>query len=138
MARAMMLAATLAAMLFMPAGVSYASPFDGTWNVTLVCPPEAGAKEYTLRFQAQVKDGALYGQYGTKEQPPWQSIEGRIEADGSAILTGAGAVGNPELAMKYRRQGYGFTYKVNARFESNKGSGTRQGERPCTFAFVKR
>ena len=38
-----------------------AARFDGTWNVTIQCPPHQAAAGYKLRFLAEVKDGVLAG-----------------------------------------------------------------------------
>lgn len=120
------------------AGVARASSFDGTWNVTLVCPPEAGGREYTIRYKAEVKNGTLHGRYGSEDKPGSQTLDGNIAPDGTALFTATGVIGNPDAAMKYRNQGRPYTYKVDARFDGNQGSGMRQGDRPCTFTFVRR
>ena len=65
-----------------------ASPFDGTWAVTLVCPQAAdGAFGYTYRFGATVTDGVLHGENGVRGMPSWLALDGRIQLKG---LTGAG------------------------------------------------
>jgi len=135
--RAIFMTVALAA-AFLPVGSAWASSFDGTWNVTLVCPPEAGGREYTIHYKAEVKNGTLHGRYGSKDKPGSQTLDGSIAPDGTALFTATGVIGNPEAAMKYRNQGHPYTYKVDARFVGNQGSGTRQGDRPCTFTFVKR
>jgi len=53
--------------------------FDGTWDVTVDCPAHQAAAGYKWRFQAEVKDGLLSGQYGVAGNP--SSMAGqRIEA----------------------------------------------------------
>ncbi|GEP61213.1 hypothetical protein [Reyranella soli] len=52
----------------------------GTGDVVVICSAEPnGAKAFTLRYKAEVKNGVIQGQYGTKDQPGSQSIDGQIE-----------------------------------------------------------
>jgi hypothetical protein len=87
---------------------------------------------------AEVKNGVIHGQYGTKDQPGSQSIDGQIEPNGTAMLTASGLVGNPEMAYKQKRENHPYNYKVSARFEGNKGTGSRQQDRSCTFSFARK
>ena len=102
-------------------------------------PPNQTALKH-LRFatKAEIKNGVLQGQYGTKDQPGSQSIDGLIEPDGTAMLTASGLVGNPEVAYKHKRESHPYNYKVSARFEGNKGTGSRQKDRSCTFSFARK
>ena len=105
----------------------------------MACPAEAGgAKAFTLRYKAEIKGNVIHGQYGTKDQPGSQSIDGQIEADGTAMLTASGLVGNPDAAYKQKRENHPYNYKVNTRFEGGKGTGSRQSDRSCTFSFAKK
>jgi hypothetical protein len=128
-----------AGMVSLPLTTSLAASFDGNWDVVVICPAEPnGAKAFTLRYKAEVKNGVIHGQYGTKDQPGSQSIDGQIEPNGTAMLTASGLVGNPEMAYKQKRQNHQYNYKVSARFEGNKGTGSRQQDRSCTFSFVRK
>jgi hypothetical protein len=125
--------------VLLPFTASLASSFDGKWDVVVICPAEPdGAKAFTLRYKAEIKNGVLQGQYGTKDQPGSQSIDGLIEPDGTAMLTASGLVGNPEVAYKHKRENHPYNYKVSARFEGNKGTGSRQKDRSCTFSFARK
>ena len=125
--------------VLLPFAASLASSFDGKWDVVVNCPAEPdGAKAFTLRYKAEIKNGVLQGQYGTKDQPGSQSIDGLIEPDGTAMLTASGLVGNPEVAYKHKRESHPYNYKVSARFEGNKGTGSRQKDRSCTFSFARK
>jgi len=129
----------VAAMVFLPLDTSVAASFDGNWDVVVICPAEPnGAKAFTLRYKAEVKNGVIHGQYGTKDQPGSQSIDGQIEPNGTAMLTASGLVGNPEAAYKQKRENHPYNYKVSARFEGNKGTGSRQQDRSCTFSFARK
>ena len=46
---------------------SHAASFDGAWSVLEVCDStKEGARGYTWRYDAAVKDGHLVGQYSDK------------------------------------------------------------------------
>ena len=125
--------------VFLPVNTSLAASFDGNWDVVVICPAEPnGANAFTLRYKAEVKNSIIHGQYGTKDQPGSQSIDGQIEPNGTAMLTASGLVGNPEVAYKQKRENHPYNYKVSARFEGNKGTGSRQQDRSCTFSFARK
>jgi len=116
--------------------------FDGTWAVTLVCPAhkdEHGtALAFMAHFMAQVKDGVMHGEYHTKETPPWLSLEGKIQPDGSADLIANGITGQPAYSLQNVSAGTPFTYHVKTRFEGSGGTGSRIGGRVCNYSFDKR
>ena len=118
---------------------SLAASLDGNWDVVVACSAEPnGGKAFTLRYKAEIRNSVIQGQHGTKDQPGSQSIAGPINPDGTAQLTVNGLVGNPEAAFKQRRENHYYNYQVNARFEGDKGSGSRQKDRACTFTFSRR
>ena len=80
----------------------------------------------------------MHGQYGTKDQPGSQSIDGQIEPNGTAMLTASGLVGNPEMAYKQKRVNHPYNYKVSSRFEGNKGTGSRQQDRSAPWALARK
>jgi len=67
-----------------------ASRFDGTWNTTVTCEPKGGALGYTLHFVSTVSGGVLHGERGTKGQPAYLAIDGKIGNGGNAKLTASG------------------------------------------------
>ena len=67
-----------------------ASRFDGNWNTTVTCDPKGGALGYTLHFVSAVSDGVLHGERGTKGQPAYLAIDGKIGNGGNAKLTASG------------------------------------------------
>ncbi len=75
--------------VFLPLNTSLAASFDGNLGRCCHLPPpnSNGAKAFTLRCSAEVKNGVIHGQYGTKDQPGSQSIDGQIEPNGTAMLT---------------------------------------------------
>ena len=81
---ASLLSVALAAsgMLSAPLAKAASSAFDGTWAVTLYTPEYKDptgvvARAYTFQFPAQVKDGVLHGEHGTRGQPAWLEREAR-------------------------------------------------------------
>lgn len=55
--------------------------FDGTWSVVLTCADykdaDVGAKGYTFRFLAEIKNGQLSAQYGRVGAPGYYNIRVR-------------------------------------------------------------
>ena len=75
--------------------------FDGAWSVTIdfheyVNPDGSTARAWVKSFPVKIKNGVLHGELGTRGAPDWYSLDGKIEADGSAILRTTGATGKPE------------------------------------------
>ena len=138
MNRAAFVIALLAALGAPWAARAEPTPFDGTWTVTLKCPPhvdDEDAKGYTQVFSAQVVEGRLRGTHGQEGEPGYHLLQGPIAADGSAQLRLDGVVGNPDYALKHAGRGKPYTYRVRATFTPDKGSGERTNGRVCTFRF---
>ena len=118
------------------------SAFDGTWDVTLTCPPlrddEDDAKGYLQRFSGQVKDGMLRATHGVEGQPSWHLLTGEIPPDGKAMLTIDGIVKSADYAVNHAARGKAYTFRVRATFEGTHGSGVRLGKRKCEFDFRRR
>jgi DNA-binding SARP family transcriptional activator len=113
------------------------SNFDGNWSVYLVCPSVGTVEGYTYRFLARVKDGILHGENGVAGTPAWLAIDGPIGADGHAILSAKGLVGNPATAFAQLKAGTSYSYTIEASFDGTQGSGKRLEQRPCTVSFTK-
>jgi hypothetical protein len=119
-----------------------ASPFDGTWSVSMVCPDNKDAtgmvaRGYSSQFLAQVNNGVLHGEKGTKGAPAWLELDGKIQSNGVAELRVNGLTGSVEHALSHVVKGTPYSYKVKARFEGTRGTGSRYGGRICNFTFVK-
>ena len=130
---ALALAATLASAL--------ESRFDGSWNVTMTCPPheeaDDDAKGYTYRFPAEVRESRMQGTYGKEGEPGWQFLYGRIQEDGSAALRLEGIVNNPDYAIRNAERGKRYTYRIKAQFDEKSGVGQRLTGRVCEFRFTR-
>lgn len=114
--------------------------FDGTWNVTMVCPPHSGkddAKGYTHHFSGKVVNGELSATRGEEGDPGWHYLHGSIDESGSARLRLEGVVNNPNYAINKAHMGKRYSYRVSARFTETSGSGERATGRVCTFAFTR-
>ena len=135
--------ATLIIVVALGPGVAAApSAVDGTWDVTLTCPPLKDdvddAKGYTQRFSGQVKDGMLRATHGVEGQPSWHLLTGEIPPDGKAMLTIEGIVKSADYAVNHAARGKAYTFRVRATFEGDHGRGVRLGKRKCEFDFRRR
>lgn len=132
----------VSSILLAPQARAASGTFDGTWGVTLDTPEYKDPtglviKAYTFQFPAQVKDGVLHGEHGTRGQPAWLELEGRIEPSGSATLHARGITGRQEYNLGHVKTGKPYEYDVNAHFAGKQGSGRRVGGRIGNFTFVK-
>jgi hypothetical protein len=136
------MAFAVSSMLLAPQAKAASSAFDGTWAVTLYTPEYKDptgvvARAYTFQFPAQVKDGVLHGEHGTRGQPAWLELDGKIQADGSATLHANGITGQRDYNLGHIETGKPYKYDVNAHFKGRQGSGRRIGGRIGNFTFVK-
>jgi hypothetical protein len=125
-------------LLLATAQSAHAAAFDGTWSVLQVCDPtQEGARGYTWRYDADVKDGHFVGHYRNKGQSPSLTLEGQIQADGTATLQADGISGDSDHNIKFAPPQTPISFRVAARFDGNKGTGNRLGVRSCKFTFSK-
>ncbi len=113
-----------------------AQSFDGTWTVGVACgtAPD-GAHGYQWTFTAEVRDGALTGQYNTPGSIPSGTLTGRIRPDGDAFLVMRGLTGDPRATVGGVPRGTPFHFTANAHFAGNAGTGTRNELRQCSLSF---
>jgi hypothetical protein len=111
--------------------------FDGTWEVTIVCPDFKGALGYSKVFPAMVSDGHLHGQYDKQGQPNSLTLDGTIQSDGSARIIANGVTGPAKFNLNYVQQGTNVGYNITAQFERAHGHGKRMELRPCDVDFVR-
>jgi hypothetical protein len=115
-----------------------AASFDGTWSVLQVCDStREGARGYTWRYDAAVKDGHLVGHYRNKGQSPSLTLEGQINPDGAATLVAEGISADSDHNIKFAPPMSPISFRVAAKFEATAGTGNRLGVRSCTFTFSK-
>jgi hypothetical protein len=115
-----------------------AAAFDGTWSVLQVCETTSeGARGYTWRYDAEVKNGHLVGQYRNKGLSPSMTLEGQLEPDGSAVLQAQGISADAEHNIKFAQSQTPIFFRVAAKFDGKKGSGSRLSGRVCRFTFSK-
>ena len=112
-------------------------PFDGTWDTTVSCSNTQGAQGYSYRFSSVVKDGQLHGERGTKGQPGWLQLEGKITSDGVGKFYANGLVGALRLLWA-PSGGHGVGYHVDAKFSGDSGTGKRVEGRPCELTSPRR
>jgi hypothetical protein len=112
--------------------------FDGTWQITLVCPATPqGALGFTFVFPATVSGGRLHGQYGTLGQAPSLTYDGTIQPDGRASITANGLTGNSAYNVSQTQKGVPYGYHFIAQFEGAHGHGKKTEIRPCDVDFVR-
>jgi hypothetical protein len=115
-----------------------AASFDGTWSVLEVCDStQEGARGYTWRYDATVKDGHLLGHYRNPGQSPSLTLEGQINPDGTATLVAQGISAGSDHNIKFAPPQTPISFQVAAKFEAATGSGSRLGVRSCKFTFKK-
>jgi hypothetical protein len=112
--------------------------FDGLWLTTLSCPAAQDAPSYSHQFDSTVKNGVLYGVYGTIGQATSLELGGSIAPDGTAKLFVKGRTGSTEYEEPNTPRGTPYSYSVDAHFAGASGTGTRVEKRPCTFQFTKK
>jgi hypothetical protein len=120
---------------------SGAGRFDGTWAVALECPDHIEgtvARGYALRFSAEVKDGVLHAQHRAKGALGSLTLDGKIQPDGAAELKANGITDDPVYTIKQSAKGTAYTYRVQARFEDSRGTGSRVEGRTCNYSFTKK
>jgi hypothetical protein len=117
--------------------------FDGTWDVTIVCPAvQAGNRQLrpVLRqMVAVVVNGQLAATKGPDDEPGSLYLHGKVDADGNAVLEMDGVVKNPRQVLKDDAQvGDKITWHILAQFDEQRGSGKRMDARPCDLKFVRK
>jgi hypothetical protein len=127
-----------AILVLAPIASAEAASFDGTWSVLQVCEAtKEGARGYTWRYDADVKQGHLLGHYRNKGQSPSLTLEGQIQPDGTATLQADGISADSDHNINFAPPQTPISFRVSARFDGKQGSGTRLGVRPCKFTFSK-
>lgn len=111
--------------------------FDGSWFVSLACPPHDAAHGFFLHFNAIVKDGVFHGQYGQEGVAPWLSLDGPINPDGSALITAQGLTGDSRYNLNNIQKNIRYSYHIDATFSSMRGAGNRIENRVANFVFIK-
>jgi len=139
MNRALLLLTVL--LVLCPLAHAQATKYDGTWNVTMTCPPHNGAdddaKGYTHRFAGHIVNGEFSATHGKEAEPGWHFLHGQIKGDGNATLRLEGVVNNPKYAINDAPKGKQYSYRVKAHFEESSGSGQRLTGRVCEFKFTR-
>jgi hypothetical protein len=125
-------------LVILPFASSHAASFDGAWSVLQVCDStQEGARGYTWRYDATVKNGHLVGQYRSKAQSPSLTLEGQVKPDGSASLIAKGISTRSNYNIGVEPPQSRISFRVIAKFEATVGMGSRVGVRGCKFTFNK-
>ena len=114
---------------------------DGRWAITLVCEDvrDKGSliKGYTHRFFVDVEAGRLTGQRGQIGRPDSLTLDGFIQADGTAEVTANGLTGNPQYSVGHVQASAPYAYRLRGTFTKRSGKATRIELRPCEATFFK-
>jgi hypothetical protein len=114
-----------------------ANPFDGTWNLEVVCPMSADAQGYTWRLPVRIASGVLSGKYHSPTNEAQGVFSGQVRPDGGAIVSVSGRTGPDEYSVGHVRPGTRFHYTAKIQFSGGSGSGERQQLRPCTLTLSR-
>ncbi len=124
-------------------GQGTAGKFDGKWNTTVTCEPKGGTLGHTLHFISTATGNVLHGDRGTRGQPAYLAIDGKIANDGKAKLTDSGVTAGTEYThAPIKTEGHDYSYEVKAQFTDTEGIGERStglgiAGRPCHRTFEK-
>jgi hypothetical protein len=111
--------------------------FDGVWQTILSCPDSHGALGYSFKFNSLVKNGALHGEKGTRDEAGWLQIDGAIKEDGKASLYADGLVGAADFAVGQRPAGTRYNYHIDALFTATSAEGHRVEGRKCSVVWTR-
>jgi hypothetical protein len=131
------------AFFFLPGILIAADRFDGNWHTKIVCPPKGSTEGFTWYLDGVVENSNFHALRGTQGEPGSFLLTGKIEADGSAKLTGDGFINSRKYARGvFAHKGEEYTWDVKATFKDHDGTGLRNEGlgivgRPCTFEFTR-
>ncbi len=114
-----------------------ANSFDGRWTTVVSCPAAEGAGSFTILVDADVKAGVFSGEKGDKGKPGWFSLNGKVGSDGTVEIFARGIVPSSRLAAGNVPVGTPYGYPITGQLAGAKGTGARQGGRPCSVTFTK-
>ncbi|MBV8099252.1 MAG: CHAT domain-containing protein [Verrucomicrobia bacterium] len=121
--------------------------FDGTWSITESAaeyknPDGSVAQAFVFHYPAKVKNGILHAEFGARGAVGSFVVDGKIAADGTAVLRVAGTIGN-SIAVMHPPPGKPYEWQLIARFDDRHGSGKSVGQihkgvgRDKFFTFVR-
>src|SRR5271166_2934691 len=122
--------------------------FDGAWSVALNAheyknPDGTVTLAWVRHFRAEVKNGVLHGEIGVRGAANWYELNGKIMANGTAILRTTGITGNnPAYTAFHTHPNVSYQYQVIAHFDDQHGTGKSVNDPPGRprdriFTFVK-
>ncbi len=111
--------------------------FDGQWTAFLTCAAFRNAAAYTFEFGVVIRNGVLHGEHGHPDEPAWLTLDGVVQADGTAQLTAKGLTGMEAYSVGNVRRQTPYFYHVDAKFSATSGQGTRLELRPCSYVFTR-
>lgn len=115
-----------------------ANTFDGTWSTIFICPATPdGTKGYARNMLAQVRNGVLHAEIGIQGQAGYLALDGAIQPNGNAILTGQGLTSSPDYAVGRPSPTTPYKFQLQSRFTPTQGTGNRVETRRCNVTFTR-
>jgi hypothetical protein len=74
----------------LPVASIAADRFDGTWQTKITCPAKGNTDGFTWNTESLIQNSNLRAKRGTAGEPGHFLLEGKVNGDGSAKLTGNG------------------------------------------------
>ncbi|HUF81494.1 MAG TPA: hypothetical protein VMN03_10190, partial [Burkholderiales bacterium] len=108
-----------------------ASLKDGRWSAQISCPPHDNFPGRNVAAPLAVQDDVYVLEHGGSNAPGSLVLRGRLNADGTLRLRGAGVTGKPGGAKPYPA---GFEARPVGEGYAGKG---RLGRRECTLAISR-
>jgi hypothetical protein len=123
-------------LLVLPAASIAADRFDGRFQTKISCPAKGNTDGFTWNMESVMQNSNLRAERGTAGEPGYFLLEGKVNGDGSAKLTGNGIVKDRKYAKGvFVHKGSEYTWDVKAHFLRNEGLGIVG--RPCTVEFTR-
>ncbi len=79
----------------------------------------------------------MHGEIGVAEQASFLALDGKISADGTALLTGHGFTGDPVYVVGRLTPATPYSFHLQARFSGSSGTGSRIEVRRCDAVFSR-
>lgn len=79
----------------------------------------------------------MHGETGVADQASFLALDGKIQADGSALLLGHGFTGDPNYVVGRLTPATPYSFHLQARFDGVNGTGSRTEVRKCDAVFSK-
>jgi hypothetical protein len=101
--------------------------FDGLWLIHTTCGDTVDRSVFTT-----IKDGVIHGQQGQPDLPGWVTYDGRVDPDGTLLVSGKGITNRD-----FKPPSAKFSFRMGGRLEGAQGRAVRDDHRDCKIQFAK-